>query len=246
METAPKAPKDVESAFSRSWELLTSNWVIIVPGLIIGFVVGAINYLLLPQTEGYSVGGALTAFSAGVVSVLVNVVGAILSMCYMVGMAGAAWDRGKTTFADGSLAFQRDAGNALTALIGMVVAGVIAAVLALPTLLISILLWFYFFVYTFPAAIVGERPGFAALIDSFRIASRRVGPTLILVVLTCVIFAIGAVIAGILRFVPFLGPIVGAMISQAVLAYVTLVVVGEYLALRDVAAVPPAGVPPSA
>ena len=238
-------PKDVESAFSRSWELLTANWVIIVPGLIIGFIVGAIDYLLMPHGDDVSGAGVVT-FGAGVVGFLVNIVGAILSMCYMVGMAGAAWQRGTTTFADGSVAFQRDAGNALTALVGMAVAGIIAAILALPTLLISLVLWFYFFVYTFPAAIVGERPGFAALGDSFRIASRRVGPTLILVVLTCLIFAIGAVIAGLFRFVPFLGPVVGAMISQAVLAYVTLVVVGEYLALRDAAAVPPSGMPPTA
>jgi hypothetical protein len=39
-----------------------------------------------------------------------------------------------------------------------------------------------------------------------------------------------------------LGPIVGAIIVQIIISYVTLVVVGEYLALRDTPVAPPPAV----
>jgi hypothetical protein len=231
------APPTVESVFSRSWDLLRTNWVIIVPGLVIGFIVGVIQYFLTPQySPDTGVTGAVGGMAAGFLTLLVTLVGQILAQCYTTGMAGAAWLKGTTDLSDGSRAFQRDAGNTFVAIIGLAIAIVIAAILAPFTLGISILLYVYFFIYTFPAAIIGERPGFAAMGDSFRIASKRVGPTLIIVVLLAVIAVIGGIISVILHFIPFLGPIVGAMLAQAVLAYATLVIVGEYLALRDVSA----------
>ncbi len=155
-------PQNVESTFSRSWDLLMKNGIIIVPGLVIGFVVGVIDYFLAPHTEyvaGYGVTTWWAAAIGSVLLILVNLAGFILAQCYMTGMAGAAWQRGTTDLSDGTRAFERDASNVFIALIGLFVALVIAAILALPTLGISALLYFYFFIYTFPAAIIGERPG---------------------------------------------------------------------------------------
>lgn len=236
-------PQNVESTFGRSWELLRSNGAIVVPGLVIGFVVGVIDYFLAPHTEyvaGYAVGSWWTAASASILLILVNLAGFILAQCYMTGMAGAAWQRGTATFADGARAFQRDASNVFIALVGLFIALIVAAILALPTLGISALLYFYFFIYTFPAAIIGERPGFAAMGDSFRIAGRRVAPTLIVTIMISVILWIGHLIGTVLHFIPLVGPIIAAILIQLVLAYVTLVVVGEYLALRDSLGKPPA------
>ena len=235
-------PPNVESTFSRSWDLLTKNGIIIVPGLVIGFVVGVIDYFLAPHTEyvaGYGVTTWWAAAIASVLLILVNLAGFILAQCYMTGMAGAAWQRGTTDLSDGTRAFERDASNVFIALVGLFVALVIAAILALPTLGISALLYFYFFIYTFPAAIIGERPGFAAMGDSFRIAGRRVAPTLIVTIMIAVIIFVGRMIGGVLHFIPLIGPIVAAIVVQLVLAYVTLVVVGEYLALRDSLGKPP-------
>jgi hypothetical protein len=235
-------PQNVESTFSRSWELLMKNGVIIVPGLIIGFVVGVIDYLLAPHTEyvaGYSATTWWSAASASVLLVLVTLAGFILAQCYTTGMAGAAWQRGTTTLADGTRAFERDAANVFVAIIGLLIALIIAIVLSFATLGIAGLLYFYFFIYTFPAAIIGERPGFAAMGDSFRIAARRVAPTLIVTIMIAVIVVIGRLIGMALGFVPLVGPIIGAIVIQMVLAYVTLVVVGEYLALRDSLGKPP-------
>jgi len=222
----------VENVFSRSWELLSKNWIIIIPGLVIGIVVGIIDYFVTPHVSGDMYGTTPWSASAGILVFLVNLAGLIAAQCYTTGMAGAAWMRGTAQLSDGALAFERDAGNVFVAIVGLVIALVIAGILAIPTLGISLLLYFYFFIYTFPAAIIGERPGIAALGDSFRIAARRVAPTLIVTVLICAIFVIGRIIAGVLSFVPFIGPIISAILVEAVLAYIALVVVGEYLALR--------------
>src|SRR5271166_1706869 len=120
----------VESVFSRSWELLTANWIIIVPGLVIGFVVGVVQYLLTPHYDATNPTpfGAFASATAGLVGGLVALIGIVLAQCYMTGMAGAAWARGKTDLSDGALAFQRDAGNTLMALIGIIIAGIVAAI----------------------------------------------------------------------------------------------------------------------
>ncbi|MGH7327280.1 MAG: hypothetical protein ACREJX_02910 [Polyangiaceae bacterium] len=235
--------QNVEGTFSRSWQLLATNWVIIVPGLVIGFVVGVVDYFVAPHTSAAdSTTTWWTSATAAILVSLVNLAGYILSQCYMTGMAGGAWARGRAELSDGKLAFERDAGNVFVAIIGLFIALIIAGVLAFPTLGISLLLYFYFFIYTFPAAIVGERPGFAAMGDSFRIAARRVAPTLIVTIMIVVILLVGNVIGAVLRFIPFIGPIIGAIIVEIVLAYVTLVVVGEYLALRDALGKPPTAV----
>ena len=236
-------PQSVESTFSRAWQLLTTNGVIIVPPLVIGFVVGVVDYYMAPHANGSDYTATWwSVTSAGILLVLVNIAGYIVLQCYVTGMAGAAWERGRTTLKDGTVAFERDAGNVFVALVGLFFALIIAGVLAFVTLGISMLLYLYFFVYTFPAAIVGERHGITAMGDSFRIASRRVAPTLIITVVAGVFFFFAEVIGTILGFIPLLGPIIGAVIAQFVLAYITLVVVGEYLALRDAAAGPPTAV----
>lgn len=236
-------PQNVEGTFSRSWQLLTTNWIIIVPGLVIGFVVGVIDYFIAPHASASDYSPTWwTSASAAILVTLVNLAGYILSQCYMTGMAGGAWTRGRAELSDGATAFERDAGNVFVAMIGLFVALIIAGVLAFPTIGISLLLYFYFFIYTFPAAIVGERPGFAAMGDSFRIASRRVTPTLIVTIMIAVIVLIGEVIGAVLGFIPFIGPIIGAILVEIVLAYVSLVVVGEYLALRDTLGKPPTAI----
>lgn len=235
-------PQNVESTFSRSWELLGKNWIIIVPGLVIGFIVGVVDYLISPYSSTAYGATWWASSSTAILLSLVNLAGFILSQCYTTGMAGAAWQHGITSLADGTRAFERDAGNLFVALIGLVIALIVAAILAFPTIGISVLLYFYFFIYTYAAAIIGERPGFAAMGDSFRIASRRVGPTLIVTVMYVVILIVGYFIATVLHFIPFVGPIVAAIVIQTVFAYVTLVVAGEYLALRDTLGKPPTAV----
>jgi hypothetical protein len=105
------SPQSVESTFSRSWELLSTNWIMIVPGFVIGIVVGVIDYFIAPHSTAATQYDTTwwTAASAGILVALVNLAGYIVSQCYVTGMAGAAWQSGHAQLSDGSAAFERDA-----------------------------------------------------------------------------------------------------------------------------------------
>ncbi|HYZ17585.1 MAG TPA: hypothetical protein VE591_14335 [Candidatus Acidoferrum sp.] len=235
-------PQPVESIFSRAWMLLNRNWIIIVPGLLIGLVVGIVHGLLTPvfSSDQYGASVVLVSASSAILRAAISLIGYIATLAYTTGMAGAAWERGFATFADGAMSFREDAGRIVITSIGLVILGAIAAILALPTFFLSLLAFYLFTLYAMPAAIVGNRPGFSSIAESFRIAGHRFTSTLVVAILLAVIYVIAWIIAGFFSFAPFLGPIVAACIIEAVVAYATLVVVGEYLNLRAAGRIPPA------
>ncbi len=231
----------VENVFARSWELLARNWVIIVPGVVVGLVVGVLSgafSMTQPDTYGEPTGAAmsfaygLAGFVANLVLAVVAIAGYIVTQCYTAGMAGAAWYRGVTTLADGSRAVHDDAGNVFMAAVGLLLCGIVAVILAPFTLFLSIFAFYLFTLYTIAAAVVGNRRGFDALRESFAIARSRFGTTLIVGVLLGLLQLVGRLIAHVFGYAPLLGPIVSAIVSQIVVAYAMLVIVGEYLVLR--------------
>ena len=231
----------VENVFARAWDLLTRNWVIIVPGIVVGLVVGILNDVFRsnasyaygqPSGDTVAVAFGLGTFVTGIILAAVNIAGYIITQCYTAGMAGAAWQRGTTTLSDGSRAVHADAGNVLVAAILLFVLGLIATLLILPTLFLSLLAFYIFTLYTIAAAVVGNRGGMDALRESFAIARARFGTTLIISVLLGLLQFLGGLIAYGFSFAPLLGPIISAIISQIVVAYAVLVIVGEYLVLR--------------
>lgn len=230
--------QSVENVFARSWELLSKNWILIVPGIVVGVAVGIITGLLAPDafTDSGDPVGQLSRmasrFASGFIVGIIGIAGYIVTQCYTAGMAGAAWLKGTTTLEDGASALRADAGNVFVAAIGLFALGIVAALLVLPTLGLSFLAFYVFFIYTIASAVVGNQRGFDALGESFRIAKARFGPTLIIALVLVVIRVIGGVVAGLFGITPLIGPIVGAVINQIVVAFATLVVVGEYLNLR--------------
>jgi hypothetical protein len=235
----------VENVFARSWDLLSRNWTIIIPGVVVGLIVGIISgvySLSQPDTYGVPSGAAMSfaygfgSFVGGVILAVVAIAGYIITQCYTAGMAGAAWRRGTTTLADGARAVNEDAGNVLTAAIYLFLFGIVAVILAPFTLFLSVFAFYLFTLYTIAAAVVGKRRGLDALRESFAIAKSRFGTTLIIGVLLGLLQLIGKLIAHLFSFAPLLGPIVAAIISQIVVAYAVLVIVGEYLVLRPGAA----------
>jgi hypothetical protein len=226
-----------ENLFARSWDLLSRNWVIIVPGLIVAIVTGILASLLAPKLVYVGDSGIVVTQSAwGLQAVLlpcIEIIATIVVISYTTGMAAAAWQRGTTTVADGAVAFQRDAGRVFTAMLALIVVGIAAAFLAIPTLGLSFLALFFLFLYTMAAAVIGEHGGFGALAESYRIATRNLVTTAIVVVVAFAIGVVAGLIAGALHFAPFIGPILSDIIRQAVNAYLTLVIVGAYLAYRE-------------
>ena len=241
--------QSVENVFARSWDLLTKNWIIIVPGVVVGVVVGILTGLFAvgayADTDPLStMAHAGAKFASGVIVGIIAIAGYIVTQCYTAGMAGAAWMRGTTVLEDGSGALRADAGNVLVAAIGLFVVGVIAALLALPTLGLSFLLYYVFFIYTIASAVVGNHRGLDALAESYRIARARFFPTLIIAVLLMVIRLLGGFVAVAFGWAPFIGPVIAAIINQVVVSYATLVVVGEYLNLRGLPQPTPAAQTP--
>lgn len=229
--------RSVENVLLRSWQLLRANWWIVVPGLVFGFVAGVASELLapsrgsldgapLPQNVPASIASALTSDAVAIVAT-------VLSIAYTTGMANAAWERGAATFLDGRRAFFHEGGHVLVAVVGLAVLGVVAAVAAPYTAYVSLLAYVFFGIYTMPAAVVGELRGLAAIAESARVAYGRPVQTLLLVLAVAAVAALLGVVDALLGATPFLGSILAAVALQAVIAYVTLVVVGEYRAQRQ-------------
>jgi TRAP-type uncharacterized transport system fused permease subunit len=116
--------------FSRSWHLLTNNWVLLVPGLLIGVASGILSWLLVPADNPETVPGIVRQLGLQLLSGIIVLVAQIATTAYTTGMAGVAWAREKTSLADGLDAFARDGVNVFVAMIGLGIVGVVAIVLA--------------------------------------------------------------------------------------------------------------------
>lgn len=227
-------PQPVEGVFARAWELLTRNWILIVPGIVIGVIVGVVDWALAAPGRGYDptqLGSVFALAWSRLAIAAITLVGYIATQAFTTGMAGAAWMRGTATLADGSASFQDDAGRIVTTGIGLIGLAIVALILLLPTLGLSLLAFYLFTLYAMPAAIVGNRPGFSSIAESFAIARARFVPTLIIAAMIFLISIVVGLVAGVFSFVPLIGPLIRAVVTQAVIAYATLVVVGEYLAV---------------
>ena len=153
-------------------------------------------------------------------------------------MAGAAWERGAVSLADGTRAFRRDWTHVAIAALYMLVLEFVALLVALPTLFLSFLIVTMLLFYVFPSAVIGERRGFEAIRESFRIATRRYLTTIAVVVLLIVAGLIAASLANLLRVGSPVGAIIASVVQQGMIGFSSLVAVGEYLNFRELV-VPP-------
>lgn len=252
-----QSPEGLGNTFGRSWELLSGNWIMLVPGLVIGIIAAVIVFFLvgagLVGGVGLSAAGAsgagLSAFGmAAMLSAVIVLISVILTIAYTTGMAGAAWRTGRATLDDGAAAFRKDGGSILVALVLLIVLAVVAAILSIFTFGLAMLAYILFFLYTFASVIVGGHSGAEALGDSFRVATKNFLTTLLLLVLICVVSLIAGYVGHLFAQIPLLGGIISMIIQQIVAIYVTLVIVGEYIKLSTpaaVAATPPSAGPPA-
>lgn len=239
---------DLESVFSRSWKLLTENWIIIVPGLILALIGAFVSYSVGPAVVVDSAEGVAVYNPGGMIghafNPLIGMLISILSIAFVTGMAGAAWRSGKATLDDGLAAFRHDGLQLLLGIILLFVLGFVAIILSIPTIGLAALAFMIFFLYTFAGIVVGDESAVTAMGESFRIATRNFVTTLLVVILIFVIAICGGFLAGLISFVPLIGTLVSLVIQQIVVAFATLVIVGEYLKLRGSAVDQPAAPPP--
>ena len=222
--------------FSESWRFLVHNPVLAVPGVVIAFLKTVVQWLVVPApgaTPGEQVVGV-------VLGDIVQLLFTIAALAFTTGIAAAVWQRGKGTLADGWSPFMREDGQVFVALVGLLLIGAGAAFLVPFTLGLSAIAFGFFCLYVLPAAVVGERRGFAAIRESWGIAYDRVLPTLGIVIGLFVIFLVAGIIVEIFRLAPAIGPfpgaVAGALLAGVTIAYASLVIMGEYLASRRPAA----------
>lgn len=232
----------MKEILTRALALLQHNAIIVVPSLAIGAAAAAVAAVL--SNAGWLSWGffgdmnaqgpeAFWLFFGTIVAFGLRILGALVSIAFTTGMAGAAWSRGSATLGDGVAAFKRDGVQVLLALLLLFLIGLIAAALVEPTFGISLLAYMIFMIYTMPAVVVGDRPAQEALIDSIRLAARNFGVTLGLVALIVALAIAGGAVGNAVGNVPFLGEALSWILMEVVVAYVTLVVVGEYVKLQD-------------
>jgi len=227
----------MKRTFEHALVLLRRNVVIVVPSLVVALVSAAVASVL--SSSGYlswqffgdlnaQGGGAFWMFFATIVAVALRILGALVAIAFTTGMAAAAWDRGAATLADGLNAFRREGLQLLAALVLLFLIGLAASALVLPTFGISVLAYMVFMIYTMPAVVVSDRSATDAIVDSVRIAASNFGATLVLVILIVVLAFIGGFLGALAGRIPFLGEAISWIVMEAVVAYATLVVVGEY------------------
>lgn len=233
----------MNKTFRRALALLLNNPAIVLPPLCIGAFSSVVAYLLartgalswsffanLDQTGA----AGFAAFLATVVAIVWRLAGIVLAMAFTTGMAGAAWLRGKASFADGGAAFRRHGVQAALAAVVLFAMGFVAAVLAIPTFFISLIVYLVFFIYTMPAVFVGGLPATRAVVASIALAWRNLRATTAIIALVLFLAFVGAAIGAAVGRVPLAGHLVAWLVMEGVVAYATLVVVGEYLNLQRI------------
>jgi hypothetical protein len=283
--TVPVAgPIGFDTLLSRSWTLFRRNWIVALPPLIAGFITmaGAAVFLSVAVVAVIASAARHPSPTLGgtfVVSYLLFVVLVLVATLWgytaMFGMADAAWERGTTTFGDGFAAFRSRAGAVIVAAIGITGLAIAAFILAIPTLLISLLALPLFTMYVMPAVVGGRRGGFEAVGESMRLVRRFFGPSIItMLVLVAIWYGISFVGAFFILPVEFavmpqgadtmprmppvgllvfsgLGYLLTTLVSMAYSGFFALAIVGLY---RDLAPRPaasplppaPAGIVPTA
>jgi hypothetical protein len=181
---------DVESTFKRAWALLASNPIVVVPPIVVGIaagvvvafglIFGGVGALLAGTAADNSAaqGAGIAAIAVVVAIVLAFIlVLSVAQAAFTAGMAGAAWQTGKATLADGWNAFRARGLQMFLAMLLLALVGCAAVVLAPVTLLLSLVAYVIFTLYVSASVIVGGRTAGDAIAESFRLAKRNFWPT---------------------------------------------------------------------
>ena len=230
----------IGGVFSRSWRLLSENWIIIVPAVIISIISGLMTAALMPRYAWDPSTGMLYHAPFGLPILLaisiagfIGMIARVLSVALTTGMADAAWSNGSASMGDALGVLNRP--NVMAAMFALFGVALVLSLFTFETIgLAGIieLVVFFFLVYSMAAAVVGGFSGVEALKESFEVAKRSWQTTLIVVVLLGVVGIFAGIIAGLFHFIPLLGPILAGAVQGTVVGFFSLVLVGEYVSLR--------------
>ncbi len=233
--------RDLENTFLRAAKLLVRNPIVLLPGILLAVVNGALDMGLHALTDSFVLfgpgGNANIGYARSVavtiLAALISLFVSLIQMLFVTGMATAAWQRSQATLRDGFAMLSHRWLPLLGLMAAMFTLGLIAAPLAPFTFGVSLVAYIFFCLYAVPAVTLGNHAPIQALFESAQIALENAWPTLAVVLLLFVIAAITGGISGLFAAVsPIVGKTVEAILEQLTVCYVVFVVVGEYLKLR--------------
>jgi hypothetical protein len=237
-----QSTQDLGNTFSRAWQLLSNNWSIALPAVIVGVVGGiVIDFAAITLIGGGTLVAGLGGLLLGsLVTLAIASIINVLTIGMTSGMGIAAWRTGNASISDGTAVFQN--GGALqTMLAWMIIGAVLAFIPVLGWLALIVLM--FLLIYALPAAIANGSGAGESFSESVSIVTKNFGTTAVVILLIFCIGFVGGILGAIVGHVPFLGGIIRTVIQQVILAYGTLVICGEYLKVRTVSGTPGAAPP---
>ncbi|MDQ6780876.1 MAG: hypothetical protein M3Z37_06960, partial [Candidatus Eremiobacteraeota bacterium] len=131
----------------------------------------------------------------------------------------------------------------LPTLLVLFLIGCVIALICIPLMFILIgvplaIVLGFFFMYTLPAVVVGDRGAVEAMRESWNLVRANFGPSAMAFLGIVVVNIIGAIVRNLFHAIPFLTVIVWFVVGGLIAAYSALVLVRFYDLLRGSAATP--------
>lgn len=252
MVTRP-AQIDAVAELQNTFSLLFKNWTLAVPTAVVSLIAASFFvFMLAGAFAAFAGAGAMGAMnpqaalsliaSSGVmllIGFIVIVLLSLLANAIVVAAAENVWHGGNPDLADGfSKGLSKLPQLLVLFLIGAVIGFfVVLLMFVLIGIPIAIILGF-FFMYTLPAIVVGNRGTIEAMRESWNLVRANFGPSAMAFLGVVVVNIIGAIIRNLFHAIPLLTVIVWFVVGGLIAAYSALVAVRFYDLLRSPGAAP--------
>src|SRR5579872_287962 len=255
---------DAVSELQNSFRVLFANWTLAVPTALVSLAAAAFFAFMIAgvlatvgaagMMGGVHPGAAGALLGAGglglAVGFIVIVLLSILANATVIGASENVWQGQPADLAGGFSRALSKLGPLILlfflAIIISIVCGLLVFALGLGLLVGAFLL--FFFMYTLPAIVVGNRGATEALGDSWGLVRSNFGPSIIAFLGIVVVTIVGQIIINLFHAIPLLMIVVSFVVGGLTSAYAALVTVRFYDLLsgarRAVVTPPPASTMP--
>lgn len=244
MVSRPPPQVDAVAELQNAFKVLFSNWILAVPTAVVSLLAAIFVVFMLAGVMASVMGASmLGGVRPGAVAALLGAGGltltcgliilvllALLANATVVGAAEHVWHGEPPDLAGGFSKAMSKLGALFLLFIIAIVLSIICGFLVIAAglgILLGLLLAF-FFMYTIPAIVVGNRGTMDALGESYRIAKSNLGPSVVAFLGIVVVSLIGQIIITLFHSIPFLHVIVQLVVGGLTAAYAALVAVRFY------------------
>ncbi|TAN43293.1 MAG: hypothetical protein EPN25_01165 [Nitrospirae bacterium] len=228
---------DIVKTYKESIDVAKTNPLILAPLVAVGLVMAVLSLVLVggfARSAGMMGGmgspaGAVGAMAGAVFfAAILGVVGMVLYFFahgMTVGMANEAIETGTTSLGGGiSVVTSRLPQLIVAALIVGLAVGIGMLLLVIPGIVAA-----FFLAFTFPLVIIENMPAVDAVKKSIEIVKANLNDVVIMFLIAIVIGVVSAIVGGLLRFIPVVGPLAASIINGIFGGYVTIVVVKVFI-----------------